>query len=272
MYDYHIHTDFSGDCVEAMEDTILAAIKRGGKQVCFTDHLDYDYPTTEIEFDFDAHAFSDELERMQLKYGDQIQVQKGIEIGLQPHITEMCDSFIKQFKPDFVLCSFHVADRKDLYNGDFYRHKSPVEAWHHYFKDVLETLKKFKNYSVVGHLDIPKRYDKDTKSVVIEVYKEELTQVLKQIIKDGKGIEVNMSGLRTEMNETLPNTSILSLYHALGGQYITLGSDAHRKEDVYSHYYDVLKTLQDIGFKSFTRYENQEPIQCSIREALDQMI
>ena len=80
MYDYHLHSDFSGDCVEAMEDTILEAIKMGGKHLCFTDHLDYDYPTNEVDFDFDVIGFSKALAEMQAKYGHQIKIQKVIQM------------------------------------------------------------------------------------------------------------------------------------------------------------------------------------------------
>lgn len=269
MYDYHLHSDFSGDCVESMEDSILHAIKLGGKQLCFTDHLDYDYPETEVVFHFDDEAFSETLLAMQDKYKDQIVIQKGIELGLQPHLAEECTAFVKKFKPDFVICSFHVADKMDLYNGDFYKDRHPERVWEDYFEDVLKSLKAFKDYSVVGHLDIPKRYNDAAKNVCFSKYEDKLAEVLSLIIEDGKGIEVNMSGLRTPANETLPNKNILTKYLELGGRYITIGSDAHRKEDIYSHFDDVLKMLADIGYEYFTVYEDKQPIQMSIKEALE---
>lgn len=269
MYDYHLHSDFSGDCVESMEDSILQAIKVGGKQLCFTDHLDYDYPETEVEFTFDEEGFSKELKLLQEKYGDKIIIQKGIELGLQPHLAKECMSFVEQFQPDFVLCSFHVADRKDMYNGDFYKNRTPEMVWHDYFDDVLKSLEAFKDYSVVGHLDIPKRYHDATKNAAMSLYAEKLEEVLMLIIQDGKGIEVNMSGLRTPANETLPSRNILKKYYELGGQYITIGSDAHRKEDIYSHFKDVLEMLNDIGFEYYTIYDKRKPIQMSIKEALE---
>jgi histidinol-phosphatase (PHP family) len=117
-------------------------------------------------------------------------------------------------------------------------------------------------------LDIPKRYDEKTRQLPLEAYKDKLVEVLKLIIKDQKGIEVNMSGLRSELGEPLPTYEILALYHALGGQYITIGSDAHRKEDIYSHFYEVLRQLDQIGFEYFTIYENKEAKQISIKDTL----
>lgn len=269
MYDYHLHSHFSGDCEEQMEDIIKAAIAKGGKHLCFTDHLDYDYPTTEIQFDFDPQGFTVTFERLKEKYKDQILLQKGIEMGLQPHIADMCQAFNETFQPDFLLCSFHVGCKQDLFNGDFYRERTPEEAWDDFIDDMLASLKVFKDYSVVGHLDILKRYDQATRNVPFTYYKDKLAEMLKLIISDGKGIEVNMSGLRSNLQETLPSKSILELYYELGGQYITLGSDSHNQYDIYSHFYDVLKMLDQIGFESFTIYENRKPKQMSIKRALD---
>lgn len=271
MYDYHLHSHFSGDCEEIMEATILEAIKRGGKQLCFTDHLDYDYPTTEVIFDgFDGYAFSKYLESMQKKY-PQIELKKGVELGLQLHLARKCSDFVRAFEPDFVLCSFHVADRKDMYNGDFYRDKTPEQAWVDYFEDVYKTLDAFKDYCVVGHLDIPKRYNESVKNVPLNVYENLLKKVLKKIIEDQKGIEVNMSGLRTDQEETLPNKHIIKLYYDLGGRIITIGSDAHKKEDIYSHFKEVLVMLDEIGFENLATYHKMEMNPINIKRILESL-
>ncbi len=95
MYDYHLHSHFSDDCVEKMEDTILEAIKMGGKQLCFTDHLDYDYPDQSIKFEFDIEGFNEMIESLKDKYKDQLHIQRGIEVGLQPHVISATEAFIK---------------------------------------------------------------------------------------------------------------------------------------------------------------------------------
>ena len=271
MYDYHLHSHFSGDCEEEMENIILEAIKRGGKHLCFTDHLDYDYPDTDIQFEFDAEGFIKTFEHLKEKYKNKIHLQRGIEVGLQPHVIEQSLQFIKYFKPEFILCSFHVAEKKDLYTGDFFEGKTPEEAWDIYLEDIITTLTNFKEYSVVGHLDILKRYNEGVKSIPYAYYKEKLDMILKIIIEDKKGIEVNMSGLRSDLNETLPHMNIIKRYHELGGQYITLGSDAHMKQDIYSHFEDVLEMLQDIGFEYFTIYNHNKPEQISIKSTLESL-
>lgn len=269
MYDYHVHSQYSGDCAEKMEDTILEAIKRNGKQICFTDHLDYDYPSHDNSFDFDEESFSCEIEELREKYKNQIIVQKGIELGLQPHVVDQCEKFLEIFNPDFVLGSFHCCEKKDLFNGDYFIGKDPVKAWNNYFDEMIVTLNKFNSYSVIGHIDILKRYNEDVKKVPLDLYKNKLIEVLKIIIRNDKGIEVNMSGLRSDLKESLPNRSIIELYYALGGKIITVGSDAHFKKDVYSHYKETLQMLKLIGFDSFTVFDKMIPKQIKIQRALD---
>jgi len=258
MLDYHLHSSFSGDCKEAMEETILEAIKLGGHELCFTDHLDYDYPSHDIAFDFNADGFSQEFERLKEKYKGQLTLKKGIELGLQYHIVDQCRDFVRAFQPDFVLCSFHVAEKKDLFNGDFFKDKTSHQAWRAYYEDVLRTLKVFKDYSIVSHLDLPKRYEPALRQVDLKDMEAFIIPVLDQIIQDGKGIEVNMSGLRTDLEETLPNPEILALYYERGGRIITIGSDAHRKEDIYSHFKEILVLLKTIGFDHIASFDKMQ--------------
>ena len=82
---------------------------------------------------------------------------------------------------------------------------------------------------------------------------------MKQVIKDGKGIEINTSSERYKLEELTPAYEILKLYYDLGGKVITVGSDAHVAEDVGDRLdlsYDVLR---EIGFKYITTFDKMIP-------------
>ena len=45
----------------------------------------------------------------------------------------------------------------------------------------------------------------------------------------------------------------------MGGYLITLGSDAHKKDDASKNFDDAIKIIKDIGYKSIFYYQNRKP-------------
>ncbi|MFQ7799443.1 MAG: hypothetical protein ACLRHW_07690 [Coprobacillus cateniformis] len=120
-------------------------------------------------------------------------------------------------------------------------------------------IQKFDDYSVLGHLDMIKRYDKHG-NYPDEDVKDILIKILKHIIKKGKGIEVNTSCFRYQLNDLTPSHYILELYHQLGGTIITVGSDTHEEEHVGCRIQYVYDELKKIGYDSFCTFEKMKPI------------
>ena len=120
-------------------------------------------------------------------------------------------------------------------------------------------MQQFKNYDCLGHLDILKRYLDEDKEPDYDIYREGVRAILKQIIADGKGLEVNTSGFRHGKGAPYPSYDILKEYKALGGTLITTGSDAHQPQDLAVNYLEVYKTLKEIGFRYVCVFSNREP-------------
>ena len=47
--DAHMHTDFSTDCESSVRSMLNAAVEKGLRTVCITDHMDLDFPPQEGE-------------------------------------------------------------------------------------------------------------------------------------------------------------------------------------------------------------------------------
>lgn len=260
MFDYHCHTSFSNDCETEMEDMIVSAIEKGLKEICFTDHVDYDYKDDSISFEIDEVKYLETIAHFQKKYADKITILKGLELGLQPTIYERCSELVDRIKPDFVLCSMHTCNELDLFNGDFYIGKSGRESYESYWIEMGKIVDEYDDFSVVGHLDVVKRYNDETRQFDTDKIMESVEIVLKKIIKKGKGIEVNSSGIRGGLYGPLPNWNIIKKYYDLGGRIITFGSDSHIAKDVGHSYDEVTTKLKDIGFTHITSFKNMEPI------------
>lgn len=257
MFDYHIHSDFSADCDTPMEKTIETAIEKGFSEICFTDHIDYDYPDPTITFDFDLKSYDRKIKAMQDNYGQKIKIKKGIEIGIQPHLLKQYEDLLTKESFDFIICSMHTTDRKTLHYGNLFKDRTTEEGFQQYYEELLYCVKHFDYYSVLGHLDLVKRY---TSEVVTNHFHPLIESIFKEIIPKGKGIEINTSSFRYGMDTVMPSIDILKLYKKLGGEIITLGSDSHSEMSLGYQFPAVLNVLKEIGFNYITTFTEKEPI------------
>ncbi|HLS65633.1 MAG TPA: histidinol-phosphatase HisJ family protein [Pseudogracilibacillus sp.] len=256
MFDYHMHTNFSADSDAPMEAMIEKAIEKGFQEICFTEHVDYDYPDPTITFDLDVVVYDKKIKELQDKYADSITVKKGVEIGVQPHVLDDCEVLANEEQFDFIICSMHATDGKNLHRGDFFEGRTPEEAYEIYFTEFHECIKQFKQYSILGHLDLVKRYKKlDTDRNFHEL----IEPILKTVIEDGKGIEVNTSGFAYGLGSGMPSTDMLKLYKDCGGEIITVGSDAHEPYQIGHRIKETYELLQSLGFSYVATFSDRKP-------------
>ncbi|MCZ2257838.1 histidinol-phosphatase HisJ family protein [Sporosarcina sp. G11-34] len=256
MFDFHMHSDFSADCSVSMEEMVNGAIDKGLTEICFTEHIDYEYPDDSIIFDLDLGAYSKKITELQMKYEERICIKKGIEIGVQPHILHKYEELMNNHSFDFIICSMHTTEKKALHYGELFKNKTLEEAYQVYYDELLYCVKNYKKFSVLGHVDLVKRYSlKDCENSFHDI----LREMFEVIIPDGKGIELNTSGVRYGMANALPSEDILKLYKQCGGEIITLGSDAHRVSDLAFQFRESLQLLQSIGFKHIATFDKQQP-------------
>lgn len=260
MFDNHMHCAYSSDTDVPMEAMILGAIKNGVKEITFTDHIDYDYNSPEIDFEFDTAAYAKEIAFYREKYEGQIIIHLGIEIGIQPHILDKCRALVETVGPDFIIASQHNVEKKDLYLGDYYVGKEPKEALDFAMNELAQMIDAFDHFSVIGHVDILKRYDDAVRALDKSYYLSSVVPVFEKLISKNKGIEVNTSGLRQGLDEPLPSYELLKLYYDMGGRLLTIGSDAHKPEDVGHSFKAVYQKLWDIGFRSLYTFNQMKPV------------
>ena len=260
--DYHLHSHNSGDSEELMENYVKQAIEAGLNTICFTEHMDIDYkgenPEDNNIFELNTDSYLYELASLKSKYSNQINILFGIEIGMQPHLRRELAIYSKAYEFDFIIGSVHMLDGKDPYYRYLYPDKSDEELYRMYFKEMYEDLRVFSNFDVLGHLDYIVRYgqNKDT-NYSYDKYKDLIDPILEKLIDNEKGIELNTAGLRYGCREANPCMDILKKYRDLGGEIITVGSDAHKACDL-GYKFDIAKNiLEDAGFKYYCTFEKR---------------
>lgn len=254
--DYHVHTYYSDDCDCPMAEMLERAKELHIEEIAFTDHVDYGVKTGKDNCDYERY-FAEISEREEELSGI-IRIKRGIEFGVQLHTAAAYEKDFKRYPFDFVIMSNHQIGDKGFWNQKFQTGKTQDEYQRAYYEELLKLTTAYKNYSVLGHPDLIKRYDKcgdypDSKIIDI------VEAILKQVISDGKGIEVNTSCFHYGLKDLTPSTEILKLYRELGGEILTIGSDAHSTKYLGDRIPEVKERLKDIGFKAFCTFTRMKP-------------
>lgn len=266
LRDYHIHSSFSFDSRAPMEETVRTAVKRGISEMAFTDHFE---PCASLPDapDFDINEFFKEVRRLQEKYAGQIRILAGIEAGQAQLYGEQIAKFLPKYPFDFVIGSVHnVTGDIDLAFQSYTL--ANMSSWlEQYFLEALEAAKTGL-YDVFGHLNYICRYMyKQEIPVKINDYEDLAILVLKQIIAKGKGIEINVSMLRDKKTPmTLPSIELIKKYRSMGGEILTIGSDAHHSAHVGIGIEKGMELAKRAGFRYITVFKDRKPEFCRIDE------
>ena len=177
---------------------------------------------------------------------------------MQAHTIPQYQRLFSSYPFDFIILSIHEVGDKELWTQDFQRGLTQQEYNERYYEAKLELVRTYHDYSVLGHLDLITRYD------LVGVYPFErvrpiIEEILKVVIADGKGIEVNTSSHRYGLSDSTPSEDILRLYHELGGEVITIGSDSHAPEHLGAYLAEAQDQLRSLGYRYTCTYEGMKP-------------
>jgi histidinol-phosphatase (PHP family) len=250
MYDYHLHSEFSIDSKIPMETMVQAGINKNLKSLCFTDHVDLESTPNKIDIQFRPDDYFKNINKVKYKYKNFIEVAAGVEIGMQSHLGKRYEDFINNNPFDFVIMSIHAIDGKDLYIDEYLKDKEPLFAIQEYYKTMYMCLQKYDEFDTLGHIDFIDRYFDDYKDIPkFQKYSDIVEGILKILIEKGKALEINTAGLRYGLDYFHPKMQILKLYRDLGGELLTIGSDAHTPDNIGYEYKFAEKALKELGFK-----------------------
>jgi len=280
LADYHIHCRYSDDSEEKPERIIKSAIDKGINEICFTDHVDYGIKLDKevfetmsetekkswkkkigrIDLNVDYPNYFEEIQELKEKYKDKITIKQGLEFGMQTHTVKDFQKLFDSYKSrlDFIILSCHQVGDEEFWTKEFQKGKTSDEYNAEYYEEIYKVMNQYSDYSILGHLDHIQRYNETIHP--FEKSQKIITKILKKAIEDNKGIEVNTSSFRYGLKELTPEWNILKLYYELGGKIITIGSDAHKMEDVGAHIPYIQEELKKIGFTCICTFEKMKPV------------
>ncbi len=258
LTDCHLHSSISFDSDCPIDSIIKSSIDKKLKSICITEHYDLDFPKEyDMDFTFDISKYFSVMNDLSVKYDGSIELLKGIELGLMPHLSSPIEKLINGYNFDFIIGSTHIIDNKDPYYTEYWANKDVKEAFRTYFKTSLENINSIDCFDSFGHLDYISRYD-ETKSYSPSDYKEYIDEILSLLIEKDKALEINSAGLRKNLCTTNPDIFVIKRYKELGGHLITIGSDSH--DDIHIAYgFDIVHSLLiQAGFKHYNIYKQRK--------------
>ncbi|MBQ6116004.1 MAG: histidinol-phosphatase HisJ family protein [Oscillospiraceae bacterium] len=262
LTDYHMHSTCSPDGSRTMEQMAAAAVKAGLQEICFTDHLDtVEWGTYAPRTDFPWAEALRQVRKAREKWGDRLTIRLGAELGEAALAFDRAEKLLSDAPElDFVIGSVHMTGprygREDLY----YLPRAD-EAYYNdviadYLDDVL-ALARWGKCSVLGHLTLPVRYIWDNARLAMDfsAHTDAVAEIFREIIPKGLGIECNTNRGAVP----LPDESILRLYREMGGEIITIGSDAHSTGYVGCRVRETQELLRQCGFRYITTFAKGQP-------------
>jgi histidinol-phosphatase (PHP family) len=280
LIDLHSHSHNSADANYPTQTMINAAIKAGISIYAITDHCemnrffsdshygvkqgDYEYETFNNAADFENSMIENTACKRSLRETQtKLKFLSGIELGQATFDFGLSESLIADKRLDFVIASIHQLPNRDDFAFIKYN-KYSDDALFSLCEEYFEEVKKlcaWGKFDVLGHITYILRYMEGNagRRINMSLFYQVIRECFKLIIHSGKGIEVNTSGLRQKYGKTFPDYNILKIYHEMGGEIITVGSDSHTPEDVGKGIAEAMEMISEIGFKWLVYYENRQP-------------
>ncbi len=256
MFDFHMHSRVSFDSEETGRNQALAAKAAGLKEICFTDHLDYDPLGQMGDLTFDDRVYSDEYDSLEVPG---LIIRRGMEFGMTEHNLAQFRQDVQRRNFDFVLGSIHFVDDLDVYFEPWWRGKTVFQAERRYLEATLDCVRLHDDFDVLAHLTyISKTHCHPApQPVPYGEHREIIDEILKVLVAKGKGLELNTSGM-DRCGGFLPTADIFARFRELGGEIVTIGSDAHGANRVGQYAFQACDILKDI-FGYVCTFDSRQP-------------
>lgn len=262
LSDYHFHTRCSSDSTATLTQQARSAIRAGVRELCVTDHWNLlDQQGNRLPTVYDWSKSLDQWRRVRSRWPGQLEIRLGLEVGngvLDPGAVDACLDIPEL---DFVIGSLHSQSAAAGGRGIFTvarrcgKREDGMAILDDYM-DMLEELVRTGGWDVLGHVIYPLRYLPAEYRLDFRPWRDRLAEVLRETVARGKGIEFN-----TSCGATIEQwRDVLELYRDLGGEVLTLGSDAHRPQYIGAAFPEAVELIRETGFRYLSVYRHRTPL------------
>ena len=261
--DLHVHSTCSGDGASSIAEYARRAAALGCAEVGFCEHVDFDPRDQDYGY-LDTSDYARQVAHARA-LAPGIQLRQGVEVAYQACLEDEIRTWLAVQTWDYVVASVHLVDYADgwaivsepVSTDVYFANHSQRQAFLPYFEELLRAAQSGLG-DLLGHLDLIKRYGvAHYGPFQPTAFEEEIRAVLRKMIEQGMGLEINTSGLRQNPREPYPALTVLRWYRELGGEILTAGSDAHHADDLGAGISQALDLAQEAGFRALATFEQR---------------
>ena len=266
LCDCHIHSEHSHDSRSKISEVAEQCIKRRISIFALTDHCDILHPDKE-KVKMSVKAMLDDVTENAKRYMGQVEILRGIEVGEAMWDRALAEEILGSYDFDVVIGSVHSVRYKE-YSMPYSRidfsgfSRENINGYiDKYFDEVMEML-ELKNCDIMAHLTCPLRYinGKYNLNIGIRKYKQKIEGILKFVIDNHIAMEVNTSGVSAGLKSFMPDEWIIEKFKTMGGELVTLGSDAHIPQNVGIDFDKATAVLRKYGFEKYCIYRKRKAV------------
>ena len=252
--DAHVHTAFSHDSHVLLELYAAQAASLGVREIAITDHVDFLPGSAGYRyFDYEVRrkVIGDAADR----WAGKVTIRHGVEITYESRYEEEIGEYLRRHSFDYAIGSVHAV-KDSPYTRDriasFVSGRTVAQAVEPYFAEVEGAIRS-RLFDTIGHLDQCKRWLRPwfppaDFATIPEAYE----PLLVALVESGTALEVNSSGLRYPEHETYPGAWVVARFRELGGQRVTVGSDAHVPQSFAFGLEEAAEIVAAAGFDRLT--------------------
>lgn len=276
LIDCHTHTQYSMDSDADIVQMIERARELGLSAYAITDHCECNfwypqehYSAEEAVFAHDYFNYQQDFEnsvtavnKLKEKYTN-FNLICGVEMGQAMLDIEVAEKIAGDPRLDFVIASVHqIKNEQDFYYIDC-KNMTIDEIYNlleRYFLEIYD-LCKWGKFDILGHLTYCIRYMKmrDGINPDLSRYNEIIAESFRELAQKGKGIEINTSGIRQGCGNPFPSLEYVKLFRDMGGEVISIGSDAHNINDLGANIADCTEIAKTAGFRHLCCFKKRLP-------------
>ena len=257
--DCHIHSTLSQDGRSPLLDQVRACRAAGVMRVCFTEHIDLNTSTGDFLVDFDEYQRL--IAQARADFPD-MTIGIGLELGDTSRDRARVLAYAETIPLDFKLLSRHQVGGVDPYDADiFFAHRTRQQAAVDYVEAVWRSVQAFPDYDALAHLGYVFKFAQETGFAPLQHadHPDVIDAILRHLIEHGRALELNTSRWN-RFGDGMPGRDIFARYRELGGEMVTLGSDAHDTAGVAQGFGPATEQLRGLGFRYLTTFAARKPV------------